>query len=59
LKKEIEELLKTKTAYRIAKDLGINARTVNRYQNGESPIGNMTLDTAEKLYNYSLQTKSE
>lgn len=40
------------TSYQVAKDLGINNRTVNRYQNGETPIENMTLSTAQKLYNY-------
>lgn len=57
MRKEIEELLRSETAYRIAKDLGINARTVNRYQNGESPIDNMTFQTAEKLYQYFMETR--
>lgn len=43
------------TSYQAAKDLGINNRTVNRYQNGETPLENMTLGTAEKLYNYYLK----
>ena len=48
-------VLKNQTAYRVAKNLGINARTINRYQNGETPIENMTLATAEKIYNYYLK----
>lgn len=48
----IRWVLKNCTSYQVAKDLGINNRTVNRYQNGETPIGNMSLSTAVKLYNY-------
>lgn len=53
--KGIKWVLDNCTSYQVAKDLGINNRTVNRYQNGESPLENMTLGTAEKLYNYYLK----
>lgn len=43
------------TSYQVAKDLKINPRTINRYQNGETPLENMTLGTAEKVYNYYLK----
>ena len=55
MRKGIEILLKSKSSYRIAKDLNINARTVNRYQNGTSEIDKMEFGTAEKLYNYYLE----
>lgn len=48
----IEWVLRTKSSYQVAKDLGINNRTANRYQNGETPIENMTLKTAKAFYNY-------
>jgi len=50
----IQWVLDNYSSYQVAKDLSINARTVNRYQNGETPLENMTLSTAEKLYNYYL-----
>lgn len=50
--KGIEWILENRTAYRVAKDLEINARTINRYQNGETPLENMSLKTAGKIYNY-------
>lgn len=51
----VQWVLDNRTSYRVSKDLGINARTVNRYQNKETPIENMTLATAEKIYNYYLK----
>src|SRR5690625_1792575 len=50
--KGIKYVLDNCTAYRVSKDLNINARTINRYQNGTSPIENMSLETAKKIYNY-------
>lgn len=55
MRKVIEKLLESRSSYRIAKDLKINARTVNRYQNGTSEIDKMGFGTAEKLYNYYLK----
>ncbi|MBU0279403.1 XRE family transcriptional regulator [Gemella sp. zg-1178] len=58
MKKEIEELLNSNiTAYTIAKSLNLNPTTIQRYKNGINKIDNMTLATAEKLYNYYKQTK--
>lgn len=51
----IQWVLDNRTSYEVAKDLGIQNRTINRYQNGTSPIDNMTLGTAEKIYNYYLK----
>lgn len=53
--KGVQWVLDNCTSYRVAKDLGINNRTVNRYQNGETPIDNMTLATAKRLYKYYLK----
>src|SRR5690625_1832267 len=50
--KSIKHVLDNCTAYRVSKDLNINARTINRYQNGTSRIENMSLETAGKIYNF-------
>lgn len=55
----VQWVLDNCTSYQVAKDLGINNRTVNRYQNGTSEIEKMSLDTAAKLYAYYLQQKGE
>lgn len=57
VEKGIKWVLGNCTSYQVAKDLGINNRTVNRYQNGESPLQNMTFGTVEKLYNYYLKER--
>ena len=43
------------TSYQVAKDLGINNRTINRYQNGTSPVEKMSLNTAKKIYSYYME----
>lgn len=48
----IQWALDNKTSYQIAKELEINNRTANRYQNGETPIENMALKTAKIFYEY-------
>lgn len=55
IRKGVQWVLDHRTSYQVAKDLGITNRTINRYQNGESPIDNMTFGTAEKIYNYYLR----
>lgn len=50
--KAIKRILDTRTSYEVSKALGVPNRTINRYQNGTTPIENMTLGTAEKIYNY-------
>lgn len=57
MEKGIKYVLKNYSSYRVAKDLNINNRTVNRYQNEETPIENMTLKTAKSLYEYYLENK--
>lgn len=59
VEKGVKWVLDNCTSYQVAKDLGINNRTVNRYQNGESPLENMTFGTAEKLYNYYLKERGK
>lgn len=54
MREGIEWVLGSKTSYEVAKALNIENRTVNRYQNGNSDISKMTLETAEKLYHYFL-----
>lgn len=48
----IKWVLYTCTSYEVAKELGIQNRTINRYQNNTSPLENMTLGTAKKIYDY-------
>ena len=48
----IEWVFNNRTSYRIAQELGIANRTANRYQNGETPLENMTLKTAKLFYDY-------
>src|SRR5699024_9855656 len=47
------------TSYRVAKDLDITNRTINRYQNGNTPMENMTLKTAKMISDYYLNNKEE
>src|SRR5699024_2273780 len=37
----------------------ITNRTINRYQNGNTPMENMTLKTAKMIYDYYLNNKEE
>lgn len=55
LEKGLKWVMDNCTSYQVAKDLGINNRTINRYQNGESPLENMSLKTAKLIYNYYLK----
>lgn len=51
---EINTLLQSDvTSYRIQKDTGIRQQMIDRYRKGQSELKNMTLDVAEKLYNYA------
>lgn len=52
VEKGIQYVLDNRTSYRVAKDLDIQNRTINRYQNGETPLENMSLKTAKLIYNY-------
>lgn len=51
MRAEIEKLLTSgRTAYSIAKASGVPISVVQRLISGERKLGNITLDTAEKLY---------
>ena len=53
--KGVQWVLDNCTSYEVAKDLGISNRTINRYQNGTTPIDNMTAKTMGTIYNYYLR----
>ena len=53
--KGVHWVLDNRTSYEVAKDLGISNRTINRYQNGTTPIDNMTAKTMGTIYNYYLR----
>lgn len=58
--KEIEELLNGNiTAYKLGKETNLNINMLQKYISGERKIENMTLKTAEKLYEYYIKTKKE
>lgn len=40
------------TTYKIGKATGVSRAKIGRLRNGKNKIGDLTLDTAEKLYNY-------
>ena len=51
MRAEIEKLLTSgRTAYSIAKASGVPISVVQRLISGERKLGNVPLDTAEKLY---------
>lgn len=45
--------------YRIQKDTGVSYGAISELRNGKRKIKNLTLDTAEKLYNYQKQIEKE
>ncbi|REH88146.1 helix-turn-helix domain-containing protein [Staphylococcus felis] len=45
--------------YRIQKDTGVSYGAISELRNGKRKIKNLTLDTAEKLYNYQKQIDKE
>ena len=52
---KVEDLLKSElSTYKISKETGITAPTLNRYRSGEAEIKNMRIETAEKLYKMAL-----
>ncbi len=50
----IQYLIKNKsiTSYKIEKETGVSRAKIGRLRNGKNKIDDLTLDTAEKLYNY-------
>lgn len=50
----IQYLIKNEsiTSYKIEKETGVSRAKIGRLRNGKNKIDDLTLDTAEKLYNY-------
>ena len=57
----IKWLLNNYSATEIAKNTGLSQQSVYKYmrKNNPSKIENMTLETAEKLYNYAVLLQSK
>ena len=49
---QIEKLIKSRTAYGLAKELGIGRANLNNYKNGTYQMDQMTIGLATKLQNY-------
>ena len=55
MRKEIRDLLNSNiTSYEISKKTGVSNSVISRLRNGEREIGKVTLETAEKLYEYEM-----
>ncbi|UXR70307.1 hypothetical protein MUA26_04030 [Staphylococcus sp. IVB6246] len=56
MRKEIEKLLDSDIShYKISQVTNVNSKTISELRSGKRKVGNITLDTAEKLYNYQKQ----
>lgn len=56
MRKEIRDLLNSNiTLYEISKETGVSNSVISRLRNGEREIGKVTLETAEKLYEYEME----
>ncbi|MEN3822211.1 hypothetical protein V8V48_05400 [Staphylococcus xylosus] len=54
MKDVIQKLLDSDiSSYKIGKETGISNSIIQRLRNGERTIGNLSLDTAERLYEYA------
>ncbi|HDE9467531.1 TPA: hypothetical protein PD742_002789 [Staphylococcus aureus] len=52
----IEKLLNDKSSnYRINQDTGVSYGGISELRSGKRKVNNLTLETAEKLYNYQKQ----
>lgn len=59
-KKTIKKLLDSNVSgYRIFKDTGISQARISDLRRGVRELGGISLDTAEKLYNYQKQIEKE
>lgn len=59
-KKTIKKLLDSNmSVYRIFKDTGISQARISDLRRGVRELGGISLDTAEKLYNYQKQIEKE
>ncbi|WP_410483037.1 helix-turn-helix domain-containing protein [Staphylococcus lugdunensis] len=56
MRKEIRDLLNSNiTSYEISKETGVSNSVISRLRNGEREIGKVTLETAEKLYQFEME----
>ncbi|MEB7508387.1 hypothetical protein [Staphylococcus xylosus] len=54
MKELIQKLLDSDiSSYKIGKETGVSNSIIQRLRSGNRSIGNLTLDTAEKLYEYA------
>jgi transcriptional regulator with XRE-family HTH domain len=54
MKKEIQKLMDSNiSSYKIGKETGVSNSIIQRLRNGDRAVGNLTLDTAEKIYGYA------
>lgn len=54
IRKAIISLLESEiSAYRIAKDTGVNPATIQTLRNGDIKLDNITFKNAERLYDYA------
>lgn len=54
MKEIIQKLLDSDiSSYKIGKETGVSNSIIQRLRSGNRSIGNLTLDTAEKLYEYA------
>lgn len=60
MRREIEKLINSEiTAYKISKETGVSVGNISELKSGKRKIGNLTLDTAEKFYDYYQKIKAE
>ena len=53
VKRTVQNLLTSNiTSYQIEKESGVSRAKIGRLRNGKNKIDDLTLGTAEKLYNY-------
>ena len=61
IKSEIKWLLENRGSTEIARNTGLSQQSVYKYMRKENPskIENMTIETAQKLYEYAIAIKKE
>ncbi|QLK85673.1 hypothetical protein [Staphylococcus sp. 17KM0847] len=60
VKKTLQLLLESDiTSYQIEKETRVSRAKIGRLRNGKNKIEDLTLDTAEKLYNYQKELEKD
>lgn len=55
MRQTIEKLINSDiSAYQIQKETGVNESAIRHLRKGRRKLGGLTLDTAEKLYDYAV-----